>query len=92
MAVLLKNFLASLSPGGIGFFQIPVFKAGYKFLIEPYLCEDNQTNMEMHFFPQVALLQLVADVGCRVCEIYEDDAIGSSSAMLSNTLLVKKLE
>jgi 2-polyprenyl-3-methyl-5-hydroxy-6-metoxy-1,4-benzoquinol methylase len=92
MAVMLKNFLAALSPGGIGFFQIPVFKSGYKFLIEPYLCEDNQTNMEMHFFPQAALLQLVADAGCKICEIYEDDAIGTSASMLSNTLLVQKLD
>lgn len=92
MAVLLKNFLAALSPGGIGFFQIPVFKAGYKFLIDQYLCEDNQTNMEMHFFPQAVLLQLVADAGCRICEIFEDDAIGTSASMLSNTLLVKKLD
>jgi 2-polyprenyl-3-methyl-5-hydroxy-6-metoxy-1,4-benzoquinol methylase len=92
MAVLLKNLLIGLNPGGIGFFQIPVFKAGYKFLIEPYLCEDNQTNMEMHFFPQVALLQLVADAGCRVCEIYEDDAIGTSASMLSNTVLVQKVD
>lgn len=92
MEVLLKNLLSALSPGGIGFFQIPVFKAGYKFLIEPYLQEDNQTNMEMHFFPQAELLQLVANCGCRVCELYEDDAIGSSMSMLSNTLLVQKLE
>lgn len=92
IAVLLKNLLTSLSLGGIGFFQIPVFKAGYKFLIEPYLEEDNQTNMEMHFIPQAELLKLVANSGCRVCELYEDDAIGTSASMVSNTLLVQKLD
>jgi len=92
MEVLLKNLLGALTPGGVGFFQIPVFKAGYKFLIEPYLREHNQTNMEMHFFPQAALLQLVTDAGCRICELYEDDAIGTSASMLSNTLLVQKLD
>jgi 2-polyprenyl-3-methyl-5-hydroxy-6-metoxy-1,4-benzoquinol methylase len=92
MAILLKNLLSALSPGGVGFFQIPVFKADYKFLVEAYLCEENQTNMEMHFFPQAALLQLVADAGCRICEIYEDDAIGTYASMLSNTLLVQKLD
>lgn len=92
MAVLLKNLLAALSPGGIGFFQIPVFKVGYSFLIEKYLQENNQTNMEMHFFPQADLLQLVADAGCRVCELFEDDAIGNTASMLSNTLLVQKLD
>ena len=92
IAVLLKNLLSTLSPGGIGFFQIPVFKAGYRFLIEPYLQEDNQTNMEMHFFPLADLLQLVANAGCRICELYEDDAIGTSLSMLSNTLLVQKLD
>jgi len=92
MEVLLKNLLSALSPGGIGFFQIPVFKAGYKFLIEAYLQEENQTNMEMHFFPQAELLQLVANSGCRVCELHEDDAIGTAASMLSNTLLVQKLD
>lgn len=92
MEVILRNLLAALSPGGIGFFQIPVFKAGYKFLVEQYLQEDNQTNMEMHFFPQAELLQLVANAGCRVCELYEDDAIGTSASMVSNTVLVQKLD
>jgi 2-polyprenyl-3-methyl-5-hydroxy-6-metoxy-1,4-benzoquinol methylase len=92
IAVLLKKLLNSLSRGGIGFFQIPVFKAGYKFLIEPYLEEDNQTNMEMHFIPQAELLKLVANSGCRVCELYEDDSIGASASMVSNTLLVQKLD
>jgi 2-polyprenyl-3-methyl-5-hydroxy-6-metoxy-1,4-benzoquinol methylase len=91
MEVLLKNLLAALNPGGIGLFQIPVFKAGYKFLIEPYLNEDNQTSMEMHFFPQAELLKLVANSECRVWEIFEDDSIGASASMLSNTLLVQKL-
>lgn len=92
MEVLIRNLLGALSLGGIGFFQIPVFKAGYKFLLEPYLQEDNQTNMEMHFFPQAELLKLVANAGCRVCELYEDDAIGTSASMVSNTLLVQKLD
>ncbi|MBZ1351040.1 class I SAM-dependent methyltransferase [Alcaligenaceae bacterium LF4-65] len=92
MDVLLKNLLTALRPGGIGFFQIPVFKAGYKFLLESYLQEDNQTDMEMHFFPQAELLNLVANAGCRVCELYEDDSIGASASMVSNTLLVQKLD
>lgn len=90
MSILLKHLLGSLNSGGVGLFQIPVYKSGYKFLIEPYLREQNHTNMEMHFYPQGKLFELIADAGCRVCEVYEDDAIGTAASMLSNTFLVQK--
>ena len=90
MTLLLKNLLDSLNLGGAGLFQIPVYKAGYQFLIEPYLREQNHTNMEMHFYPQAKLFQLIEEANCRVCEVYEDDAIGTAASMLSNTFLVQK--
>lgn len=90
ISILLKNLLGSLNSGGVGLFQIPVYKTGYKFLIEPYLREQNETNMEMHFYPQAQLFQLIEEANCRVCEVYEDDAIGAAASMLSNTFLVQK--
>jgi hypothetical protein len=59
-------------------------------LIAPYLREQNYTNMEMHFYPQASLFALIAEANCRVCEVYEDDAIGTAASMLSNTFLVQK--
>jgi ubiquinone/menaquinone biosynthesis C-methylase UbiE len=92
MGVLLRSLLKALTPGGVGLFQIPVYKANYKFLIDPYLRETNKTQMEVHFFPQAALFELITETNCKVCELYEDDAIGTAPSMLSNTLLVKKLQ
>ncbi len=75
----------------MAFFQVPTYKAGYRFCIDDYLDLTNVTDMEMHYFPQAALLDLVAEQGCRVLEIREDDAIGLSITAVSNTLLVQKV-
>lgn len=90
MARLLRELLAQLRPGGVAFFQVPTYKAGYRFRIDDYLAVENGTEMEMHFFPQAALLDLIAAQGCRVLEIREDDSIGLSVTAISNNLLVQK--
>lgn len=90
MARILADLLAQLRPGGVAFFQVPTYKAGYRFRIDDYLAVDNGTEMEMHFFPQAALLDLIAAQGCRVLEIREDDSIGLSVTAISNNLLVQK--
>jgi SAM-dependent methyltransferase len=90
MQRLLVDLLAHLNPGGVAFIQVPTYKAGYRFGIDQYLAIENSTDMEMHFFPQAALLDLVAQQGCRVLEIREDDAIGLSVTSVSNTLLLQK--
>ena len=46
--------------------------------------------MEMHYFPQAALFDLIAAQGCRVLEMREDDAIGLSVIAVSNTVLLQK--
>jgi 2-polyprenyl-3-methyl-5-hydroxy-6-metoxy-1,4-benzoquinol methylase len=90
MALLLARLLAQLRPGGVAFLQLPTYKAGYRFRIDEYLSHSNETDMEMHYFPQAALLDLVAAHGCRVLEIREDDSIGLSVIAVSNTLLLQK--
>ena len=90
MARILADLLAQLRPGGIAFFQVPTYQAGYRFRIDDYLAVENGTKMEMHFFPQAALLDLVAAQDCRVLEIREDDSIGLSVTTISNNLLVQK--
>lgn len=89
-ARLLRDLLAQLRPGGIAFFQVPTYKAGYRFRIDEYLGQKNATNMEMHYFPQAALLDLIARQGCKLLEIREDDAIGLSVIAVSNTVLLQK--
>ncbi len=91
MARLLTDLLAHLRPGGVALFQVPTYKAGYRFQIDEYLAVDNDTAMEMHYFPQSALLGLVAQQDCKVLEIREDDAIGLSTTAISNTLLVQRM-
>lgn len=90
MARLLNALLAQLNPGGIAYFQVPTYQAGYRFSIHDYLAQQNATNMEMHCFPQTALLDLISAQHGRVLEIREDDAIGLSVTSISNTLLVQK--
>lgn len=91
MVRLLGDLLAQLQPGGIAFFQVPTYKAGYHFRIDEYLAHQNSTEMEMHYLPQAALLDLIVQQGCRVLEIREDDSIGLSVIAVSNTLLLQKL-
>ena len=90
VALLLRDLLAQLRPGGVALLQIPTYKAGYRFRMDDYLWQHNTTDMEMHYFPQVALLDLIADQRCRVLEIREDDSIGLSVIAVSNTLLLQK--
>ena len=90
MAHLMRHLLEQLNPGGVAYFQVPTYKAGYRFCVEEYLCQKNTTHMEMHFFPQIALFDLLAKQKCRVMEIREDDSIGISVTAVSNTLLVQK--
>lgn len=90
MGKLLADLLARLNPGGVAYFQIPTYKAGYRFQIDEYLAAPNHTDMEVHYYPQDALMDLLAAHHCRVLEMREDDAIGVSSSVLSNTLLVQK--
>ncbi len=90
MAALLNALLAQLRPGGIAFFQIPTYKAGYRFCLDDYLAQENNNGMDMHFFPQAALFELLANQHCKILEIREDDAIGISLTSVSNTVLVLK--
>jgi len=90
MAALIAALLAALNPGGVAYFQIPTFKVGYRFETREYLESSQQTHMEMHYLPQATLFKIIADAGCRLLDIREDDSIGMSSTALSNTLLVER--
>jgi len=90
MKRLLEDLLAQLRPNGVAFLQVPTYKAGYRFVIDDYLARHNSTDMEMHYLPQVTLLDLITRCGCRVLELREDDTIGISATTISNTVLLQK--
>ena len=87
---LLNKLLAQMNPGGVAYFQLPTYNAGYSFQLDNYLATDNTTNMEMHYLPQPALFALLARHGCELLEMREDDAIGLSHNVVSNTVLARK--
>ncbi|MBX3461938.1 MAG: methyltransferase domain-containing protein [Planctomycetes bacterium] len=90
MARLLRDMLSVLRPGGLAYFQVPTYRIGYRFRIDDYLAQENETEMEMHVLPQAALFELLRASGCRLLELREDDAIGQPEVSISNTLLVQK--
>jgi SAM-dependent methyltransferase len=90
IGILLKKILSKLRDGGIAYFQVPTSALGYRFDSRTYLKEfmDN-TNMEMHVFPQRELFEIIKEQGCRVMEVREDNLVGSRN-MISNSILVIK--
>lgn len=90
MLRMLALLLGRLSPGGVAYFQVPTYNAGYSFSIDGYLATDNATAMEMHYLPQAALFELLAQCRCQLLELREDDAIGLSPHAVSNTVLLQK--
>ena len=90
IAYMLRAILGKMRPGGIGYFQLPTYKAGYEFNINGYMQNlQNTGRMEMHILPQDALFALFRDCDCQLLEIREDDRTGSPE-MVSNSILVRK--
>jgi SAM-dependent methyltransferase len=90
MGFLLTRLLGKLRPGGVGYFQIPTYRSGYAFAAEKYLASPANNKIEMHVYPQRALLDLVRRCGCQILEIREDGNAGESMSQISNTLFVEK--
>lgn len=92
MRALIKTALASLQEGGVGIFQLPTYSLNYKFRLREYLSGEQHLTMEMHILPQSEVFSLVAEAGCQVLEVREDNAIGGSLGQwISNKFVVKKV-
>ena len=89
IATILAQVLARLAPGGVGFFQVPVWIPGYRFAAATYLAGLESGPMEMHALPQRTLLAIVEAAGCSVRDLREDP-LGPQFGGVSNTLLVEK--
>jgi SAM-dependent methyltransferase len=88
---MLKRLLDKLKPGGIAFFQVPTYQTGYSFSVEKYLATPESDKIEMHVYPQCAMLELIRRAGCKLLEIREDGSAGGNMSMVSNTFLTMKL-
>lgn len=90
MAWMLKTTLENLNHGGVAFIQIPTYKTGYLFEAERYMHSTKQNSMEMHFFPQQIIFDLIKKTNCQLLEVREDAMVGSEDKMLSNTFVINK--
>jgi SAM-dependent methyltransferase len=88
----LREGLGGLSPRGIAMFQVPTYSVNYSFAPEDYLREmDEKADIEMHCIPQGEVLKIIADMGCRLLELREDNAVDIPRYWVSNTFLVERL-
>ena len=88
---ILDTLLPKLNPGGVAYFQVLTYWAGYRFNADTYLASaEVRGKMEAHVLPQPVLFSLYAKHGCRVLEVRED-AWTASPRVLSNSFLIQKL-
>lgn len=91
IALVLRQALAMLAPGGVAIFQVPTYARGYRFALADYLAAPTTTGtIEVHCLPQPVVFRLAQAAGCVPLEIREDDAMGPPSAWLSNTFVFHK--
>lgn len=89
MAFVLRQVLRKLRPGGVGYFQIPVYGLHYSFTLQEYLGKPITPGMpEMHALPQATLFRLIDEADCELLDIREDGAAGP--IFLSNRILIRK--
>jgi len=78
MKRLLEISLKQLRKGGAFLFQVPTHRQDYSFSAKSYLKEEykGEANFEMHVFPMYAVLDIIAEAGCRVKEVIADNYAG----------------
>jgi SAM-dependent methyltransferase len=91
IAAILDRVFARLNPGGVAYFQVPTYRAGYSFALAAYLRDDvGKDEMEMHVLPQRAILRMAAVHGLELLEVIEDPWTGMRPGEVSNTFLFRK--
>jgi len=86
---LISMAMRSLQVDGVGVFQVPTYASKYRFNLDEYLEYTEKPEMEMHAIPQTEIFNLIADAGCRILEVREDNSVGWHS-WISNTFIVKR--
>lgn len=90
---ILERVFARLAPGGLAYFQVPTYRAGYQFAFDAYLREKiGKGEMEMHVLPQRDILRAASEHGLELVEVIEDPYTGMRAGEVSNTFLLHKRE
>jgi len=89
MALILSNLLRILKPGGVAFFQVPVYSLSYAFTAEDYVEQPLTHKMEMHVLPQKHIHAIAREQKCDLLEVGPDGFAGMPG-WLSMTFLMRK--
>jgi 2-polyprenyl-3-methyl-5-hydroxy-6-metoxy-1,4-benzoquinol methylase len=88
---IIERVFARLKPGGIAYFQIPTYRAGYSFHLDAYLRDDvGKGEMEMHVLQQSVVMRAAARHGLDLLEVIEDPYTGMRPGEVSNTFVFRK--
>ena len=87
---ILGRAFEQLRPGGIAHFQVPTYAMHYKFDLDDYLDQLENTGMEMHFVPQRAIFETALKHGMIPHEVSPDGLIGNIGHWISTTFLMSK--
>jgi len=86
---LIRLALNALNPGGVAMFQVPTYIAGYSFDLKEWLKTDHDLDMQMHCVPQDAVIDMIAEAGCRLLGVREDGWTGARDRIISNTFFCR---
>jgi SAM-dependent methyltransferase len=87
---LIAGSLKALRPNGVAIFQVPTYRVGYSFRIKDYIARPRVREIEMHCLPQSEVFSVIADAGCNVIEVAQDNAIGGYGEWISDTFVVQR--
>lgn len=91
IALIIRQFIKALNPGGVAYFQVPTYRIGYRFSVEQYLTDEaKRREMEMHVLPQSTIFEVVREEGGKIIEVLEDSWTGLRYKERSNTFIIKK--
>jgi SAM-dependent methyltransferase len=91
IAMILRQALALLAPGGLAVFQVPTYALGYSFSLSEYLANvGKDRGIEMHVLPQEVVFRLAREAGSFPLEVLDDGHAGPPHAWQSNTFVFQK--
>lgn len=91
IAHTIKALLAALNAGGVALFQVPIYRANYRFSVNEYLdALDDAGEIEMHILPQREIFRIIREKNCELIEAAEDHYAGVGNGIFSNTFLVRR--